>query len=86
MKPLAGFVVGIGKGSVRVKLCTGTKLTIRTKKKFKYGDEVIINYNFRTKTVRSIELASDAPKGTQVCQKCSQTSLNLGDDDIEDIF
>lgn len=90
MRPLVGFIIDVTKTHVKVKLKTKNVLTIKLNKKckgkFKYGQEVRIGYDFIQGKVQSISLASEPYEGTQKCQRCSQTSINLGDDSIEDII
>ena len=89
MRPLAGFVVSVLKGVVRVKLETGNTIPIKLKPdhpKFTYGDEVRVSYDFHSKMVRNIELVNQPASGTQMCQSCSETSLNLGEDYVGDIL
>ena len=89
MRPLAGFIVSVSKGVVRVKLETGNTITEKLKPnypKFTYMDSVRVSYDFKNKEVKNIELISQPAEGTQVCQSCSETSLNLGDDWVGDIM
>jgi len=89
MRPLAGFVVSVTKSVVRVKLESGNTISIKLKPdypKFTYGDEVRVSYDFKHKKVRSIELTSEPAEGTRMCQSCSETSLNLGEDYVGDIM
>lgn len=86
MKALAGFVVGIGKGTITVKMSTGNKRVIQTDKPFKYGDKVRVNFNFKARTVRSVSLWADPPNGTEICSRCAETHIDLGEDCIEDIY
>ena len=81
MRPLAGFVVRVNKGVVTVKLTAGNKLSHKTEDKFTYGDEVRVNYNYKTKQVRSIELVSSTPKHTNHCSMCSDSDLILKQDE-----
>ena len=85
MRPLAGFVVGVNKGVATIKLTSGNKITYNAKG-LTYGDEVIVNFNFKTNTVSSIRLASSPDEGTEKCERCSQTTIDLGEDNIEDIY
>ena len=89
MRPLAGFVVSVSKGVVRVKLETGNTISIKLKPdypKFTYMDSVRVSYDFKSKKVRNIELVNQPAEGTQVCQSCSETSLNLAEDYVGDIM
>ena len=81
MRPLAGHVIGVKAGIVIVKLETGNKREIRTKKKFKKYDKVRVSFNFKTGKVTYICLASDPPRGTEKCSRCSQTFVDIPDDD-----
>jgi len=85
MRPLAGFVVKLNKGVATIKLSSGNKITYDAKG-LTYGDEVIVNYNYNTNTVSSIRLTNEPDEGTVKCERCSQTSIDLGEDNIEDIY
>jgi len=85
MRPLAGFIVGVRGKSYTIKLSTGNKVTYECNKKFTYGDEVEVAYNFKLKRIVGICKLGELDE-PEVCQSCSHHAIVLGDDDIEDIF
>jgi len=86
MRSLIGHITGVNKGVVSVELETGNTRDIRTDKPFRYGEKVRVNFNYKAKTVRSIELFDEPPEGTQKCSRCCESYIEYGEDDIEDIW
>ena len=86
MRPLAGHVVGVIEGIVRIKLETGNYKTVRTEQVFKYGDKVRVNFNFKNGKIVSIKHWNEPAEGTQKCQRCIETHIEYGEDNIEDIW
>lgn len=71
MEPLRGSITAVGKGEVSVRLHNGMKMSYKTDRGFKYGEMVLVLFDYTTLKISGMMYPEELEKEDEAAPKCA---------------